>query len=377
MRHALRSPSPPPLHEFNLDAKLPTEVQDVFHQAEAIYPEWGLDWFRNLAHNGLAQGETALCFGIGQGMDTIILPVRFTQEEGVLRSLSNYYTSLFSPLAVGVPTLDNLAYLFRGLAQDRRGWHSLSLYPMAQDDPMFRQTLSALRAGGWLAFPYYGFGNWYMPVAKHSFAEYYAGLSSRLRNTAERKEKKFLAGGRGQITLVCDETGVETAISAWEKIYNASWKRPEPYPRFMPGLIRMCSARGWLRLGLAHYDGEPVAAQVWIVHASKACIYKLAYDEKYSKLSAGTVLSKFLMRHVLDEDRVAEVDYLIGDDEYKKDWMSHRRERWGIVAYNPRTMAGLLGASRESVGRMVKRVMGRASAGNRQLIGMKHDGSHT
>jgi CelD/BcsL family acetyltransferase involved in cellulose biosynthesis len=38
------------------------------------------------------------------------------------------------------------------------------------------------------------------------------------------------------------------------------------------------------------------------------------------------------MRHVLDVDRAAVVDYLTGDDAYKRDWMSHRRERVGVSA---------------------------------------------
>ena len=43
------------------------------------------------------------------------------------------------------------------------------------------------------------------------------------------------------------------------------------------------------------------------------------------------------MQHVIDTDHVEEVDYLTGDDAYKQDWMSHRRERIGLVAFNPRT----------------------------------------
>ena len=74
------------------------------------------------------------------------------------------------------------------------------------------------------------------------------------------------------------------------------------------------------------------------------------------------------MRHVIEVDRVKEVDYLIGDDPHKQFWMSHRRERWGIVAYNPRTLTGALGLLREVLGRLAKNffpgVRGRLSAKN-------------
>jgi CelD/BcsL family acetyltransferase involved in cellulose biosynthesis len=51
---------------------------------------------------------------------------------------------------------------------------------------------------------------------------------------------------------------------------------------------------------------------------------KIAYDEQYAKLSIGTVLTT-LMPYVIDVDRVRIVDYLSGDDEYKRTWLSHRR----------------------------------------------------
>jgi len=113
---------------------------------------------------------------------------------------------------------------------------------------------------------------------------------------------------------------------------------------------------GALRLGILSVDGEPAAAQLWIVHHGKALIYKLAYDERFADLSVGTILSATLFQHALDVDKVTEVDYLSGDDGYKKDWMSQRRERWGILALNPRTPRGVLAIARHVGGRAVKRV---------------------
>ena len=67
------------------------------------------------------------------------------------------------------------------------------------------------------------------------------------------------------------------------------------------------------------------------------------------------------MQHVLDVDKVDEVDYLSGDDAYKKDWMSHRRERWGVLAMNPRTIRGALAVVQHLGGRAVKRAVQRVS----------------
>ncbi len=102
--------------------------------------------------------------------------------------------------------------------------------------------------------------------------------------------------------------------------------------------------------------GEPIAAQLWIVAHGRAEIYKLAYDENFKQYSPGTLVTAMLMQHVFEQDKVREVDYLIGDDPYKTTWMSQRRERWGIVAYNPRTLLGLLGLGLELAGRALKRL---------------------
>ena len=48
-----------------------------------------------------------------------------------------------------------------------------------------------------------------------------------------------------------------------------------------------------------------------------------------------------MMAHVIEQDGVSTVDYLTGDDNYKRDWMSTRRERRGIAAYNTGTPPGL------------------------------------
>jgi CelD/BcsL family acetyltransferase involved in cellulose biosynthesis len=127
-------------------------------------------------------------------------------------------------------------------------------------------------------------------------------------------------------------------------------------------LIRTCAQQGWLRLGICRVDGEPAAAQLWIVANGIASIYKLAYDEKFASLSIGSILTARLMRHAIDIDKVREIDYLTGDEPYKQDWMSHRRTRWGIVAFNLRSPRGLLSAARHiGASKLKSWILGRGS----------------
>jgi hypothetical protein len=284
---------------------------------------------------------------------------RWTGSRQVL-SLSNYYTSLYAP---GVADLGHdpgasVGALIREVCRTSPICDTIQLSPLPEEDPVFSHLCEALRKEGMVVKTYFSFGNWYLPVDGRTFEQYLGSIPSILRNTLNRKSRRLAASGRATLRIVTGGDEVESGIADYERVYAASWKVPEPHPRFMAGLIRTCADLGWLRLGLLHVDGEPAAAQVWIVNGGTASIYKLAYQDRFADLSVGSLLTAHLMRHAIDVDKVATVDYLTGDDAYKKDWMSHRRERWGILALNPRTVKGLKGIARHAGGRVIRNLFG-------------------
>lgn len=282
-------------------------------------------------------------------------------------SLTTYYSSLYAPiLALGHNEPALLERLFDSVCAGSPTWDVVRLHPLAAAAASFQLLVEALRRQGMFVQTYFCFGNWYLDVAGQSFDQYLAARPSVLRNTLTRKSKKLKSSGRAKVRIVTGGDELGEAIADYRRVYGKSWKVPEPWPDFMAGLIRAFAAVDALRLGLVHVDGEPAAAQVWIVNGPTASIYKLAYDEKFSDLSVGTVLTAHLMQQVIDVDKVSTVDYLTGDDPYKKDWMSHRRERWGILALNRGTINGMAGIVRHAGGRFVKgllsRVRGQAGA---------------
>jgi len=138
-------------------------------------------------------------------------------------------------------------------------------------------------------------------------------------------------------------------------VYESSWKTPEPYPGFIPGLVADLAASGSLRLGVARLGDRAVAAQLWSIRGGRAAIVKLAHRTDSTEFSPGTLLTVHMMQLAIERDGVTEVDYLIGDDAYKRNWMTARRERWGIVAYATRSPIGLALVLRELAGRTAKR----------------------
>ncbi|HEX8886352.1 MAG TPA: GNAT family N-acetyltransferase, partial [Noviherbaspirillum sp.] len=309
---------------------LPTQASGLFeHSVTQRGLFFSLPWFSHLAASGLEGDARLRLYGVhekGNGSPALMLPMReVAGSYGVrrLEGLSNWYSSLYG--IVGEVQSDQrqaINALVASIAAERPRWDVLDLHPLDPADPSFAALLQALRAAGMATQRYFCFHNWYLDVAGRCYDDYAAGLPSRLKNTLKRKGRQLEKSGRARFDIVTGGEQLESAIAAYEKVYAASWKSPEPSPDFMPGLMRLCAAQGWLRLGIATVDGEPAAAQLWIVCAGVASIYKLAYDERFASLSVGSLLTERLMRHVIDIDRVREVDYLTGDDAYKRDWMS-------------------------------------------------------
>lgn len=326
------------------------------------------DWFRNLSESCLGPGETAAIFTAEDRDGDILaaLPARRHVAAELfpgiraISSLTNFYSCSYLPMTR--PDIDLSAacrILVTAMTADRSRPEILNLDTLPREAPQFDALLSALRAAGWPARPYFHFGNWFEDVAGLDYDAYLARRPSRLRNTVVRKQRQLSRSHDVRFEVCQAPAELSAALAAYDEIYADSWKTAEPFPGFTPGLVRHAAATGVLRLGLCHLDGAPAAAQIWLTYNGRATIFKLAYVERYRRYSLGTLLTAHMMRHALEVDHVAEVDFGRGDDAYKQDWLSQRRERWGILACNPRRIRGLAAAGRHLLGPALKDLLRR------------------
>ena len=283
------------------------------------------------------------------------------------------------PIVARARHMQRRAWLFLAVEETKASawanWYSLRWRPIGEPE-LFQHILAAFRDGlvpvlelapleetaelaqacrdtGWIPFAEPATASWQAETAGLDFDAYWARRPAQLRNTAERKAK-----AAGLEIAVHDRFDAD-AWAAYEEVYRASWKPEEGSPAFLRALAEQEGAAGTLRLGIARKDGEAVAAQLWLVENEEAWIHKLAYREDAKALSPGTVLSMAMFRHVLDEDRVARIDYGTGDEPYKADWMDSKRILWRLSAYNRRTLGGLAGAARAAASSLVRRARSR------------------
>ncbi len=361
--NAIRSPDSSKLESgdlFTVDVyrhpnELPADVRDFFAAAESDDFQFGLAWYENLVDAVFEKHDGIRVFVLlRKGKPVTVLPllVNKTPLGYKVEGLGNFYTTLYSPAVAHDVRYRDLVVLIKAVTKIFGPLKSIRFSSMDPDSMGYRMLQNALHAAQFADFEFFCFGNWYFPQSA-DWKTYLAGLRGTTRSTIKRMTKKFADAG-GTLEIVTDGTGLIEAIAAYEQVYASSWKVAEPFPKFIPGLVNLSKDKGWLRLGVARLEGKPVAAQLWIVINGKANIYKLAYDENFKAYAPGTVLTACLMEHVIDKDRVTEVDFLAGDDPYKRFWMSERRERWGIIAYNPKTAGGILGSVGEVTRRMVK-----------------------
>ncbi len=339
-------------------AAFPASATQLLALAEQDSFDLGADWFALLTHTALSPGQQpSWVHGTTPGGQQLLLPLlKEPAGGGRFRSLTNFYSTRYRPLLTpGVASEDLAAWIGLWVAKARPSM--VTFEAMAVEHPAFQALEAGLRDAGLLPYRYFAFGNWYLKAEGLSWEAYVKTLSSKLRNTLKRLGRKFEAESAGRFDIVTSastQQQVQAALAAYEAVYASSWKAPEPFPKFLPGLVDLAARKGWLRLGVAYAGEQPVAAQIWLVVAGRACIYKVGYDERFSAFSPGALLTGQLMQYVLEVDRVREVDYLVGDDSYKRIWMSDRRERWGLVAYNPKSLTGLMLAGREAAWRRIK-----------------------
>nr|VFJ48022.1 MAG: Acetyltransferase (GNAT) domain-containing protein [Candidatus Kentron sp. FM]VFJ64606.1 MAG: Acetyltransferase (GNAT) domain-containing protein [Candidatus Kentron sp. FM]VFK19300.1 MAG: Acetyltransferase (GNAT) domain-containing protein [Candidatus Kentron sp. FM] len=313
--------------------QLPSGADALFAKCQKDSLFFSRPWFENLVVTSLEGDQAMLLACVVEGDSVLAILPLMTDKGDRYYSLSNRYSSLYSLLLADGAEQEILTCLARGLR--RLPFHSLRLEPVADNDANIDSLQRAMESSGFECHRYFRFFNWAHRLQEKSYDEYMAARPARVRSTIARKHRKLEREHGCDIRLY---TGgdLQQAVKDYQAVYRASWKGSEPIAGFIMGLVNTLSESGWLRLAVLYAAGQPAAAQLWFVVHGKAGIFRLAYDDAWRRYSPGSILTGYLMAYVIDTDKVHELDFLMGNDRYKQDWMSERRERWGMIFANRR-----------------------------------------
>jgi len=342
--------------------ELPTAYQALMTAAGRDNFFHGYAWFCNLVQTTLEDGANLRIYaveatdesnGTSRPLASLVCRTPAAKNGSILHSrpvgqrtlsaMTNFQTCSYSPaLDSGGDISQATSTLVDAIFEDNSRWDVIDLNCMDRKAPYFSELQAALRRTGMVVRAYPHFGSWYDRF-DDGYDNYLKGRSAsdrkELQNYA-RKARKLARNNEMTLRVFSTPDELGQALQAYDAITAASWKPPEFYPRFTRGLFEAAAATGVLRLGVLYVDGEPAATEVGLVTDGRATMIKTAYNQRFRKQSVGAIVMQQVIKHLVDEEKVKEVDFGRDDQSYKSLWLTQRRERWGLLAVSPRTFAG-------------------------------------
>jgi len=151
-------------------------------------------------------------------------------------------------------------------------------------------------------------------------------LSPKFRARLRQSEAKLRRRGNLEYSEASSPDALGEAWDAVLEVERRSWKWTKgititsaAYRDFYRTLATRLAEAGWLRLGILHFQGRPVAYSLMAKTGSSAVFLKTGYDESLADCSPGSI-SMLIAFERLAAEGVSRINMLSGDWEYKSKW---------------------------------------------------------
>ena len=101
---------------------------------------------------------------------------------------------------------------------------------------------------------------------------------------------------------------------------------------FYEQISHWAAGRGALRVAMLRVDDLPIAMQLAVEEAGAHFAIKSSYDATYRRFSPGKLLLHAIVERAFMR-RLSSVELLGAEDDYKRQWASHSRDRLALQAY--------------------------------------------
>ncbi|MCD6322102.1 MAG: GNAT family N-acetyltransferase [Clostridiales bacterium] len=229
----------------------------------------------------------------------------------------------------------SLATILDFLVKKETDWDIIDFYSIPEENNYFSILNKAVTGLCLAHHEYLAFGDWFVGNIKCSGEDYFSKLPKKIRKDVSYCHRRLEKMGDLEFKVIKNGDNLDSYMDLYYQVYAKSWQRKEGIgPTFHRDLAAILVKHGWLRLGFLSLDGAVLAAQFWLTCDGTSYILKTVYDQDHKKYSPGKVLTAEMMKYVIDVDRVTFIDYVQGDEPYKKDWTPERRERKGLIVFN-------------------------------------------
>ena len=338
---------------------LPPKYDQFFNQMAQQNFFCGRPWFENLVRTTLENGARLRLYAVEairenhSPLALLITTIPAAQNGARIRgwwvhksSVAGFtnYQSYTHTLLLPESTANTTEVVRRLVAKiqlEQRSLIDLNLF--APTSPSLSLLMWAFKDAGMPVCTYDYAGNWMEDTSHLDYQRYLKNRSKSIRKGTQRKKRRLQETHDIRFEIITEELQAEKAIALFDAVYTKSWKEPDYFNDFTPGLIRTCAEQGTLRLGVLYVDGEAASVEMCIVANKQATFAKSAYDPKYSDYSVSSILLLHVIEHVITTDQVQQISFGVFDDPYKKSWCKQRNELWGVVAFNTKTFWGKIG----------------------------------
>ncbi len=228
----------------------------------------------------------------------------------------------------------HLHLILDDLKRNFRGWDILEFGSIPEENGFYEVIKMGVEKTGLKLEEFACYGDWYNDAVDPSGEIFFSKLPSGVRKDILYCKRRLEKSGDVEFKIITREN-IEEAMNDYYVVYSKSWQEKEGIgPNFHRDLGKMAGKNGWLRLGFLRFNNQPIAAQFWMKCDDHAFILKTVYDQEFKKYSPGKILTSEMVKSMIDIDKVGTIDYVQGDETYKKDWTPKRRERKGIRVFN-------------------------------------------
>lgn len=253
-----------------------------------------------------------------------------------LKSLTSFYSAIAEPIFMAnVEQQHDVFFQLCQCVRDKNYWHKMTLGPFNDSGSLCKIIQDV--------FGYHRIysiaANWYQSNII-SAEKYIENRPSRLKNTIKRNRNKLLKNHEVNVKTVTNLIDFNQCFLQYQNIYQQSWKGEEGSYDFIQAVCQSALLQNKLRMGMLYVDDVAVATQLWFVEKHTASIFKLAYHPDYRQYSVGSILSMALSEHVIEHDKVNQIEFGMGNEPYKQEWMSAVQQRITLECFNVKTLKG-------------------------------------
>lgn len=322
-------------------------------EGRAHLPFLSFDWFDVWLKHFLEQDRLLVVLLYTDGRLSAIAPCvlragRFKRTRVRRIELMGNAYSPFRYFVLGAGSRETyvgrLALILSAMSKAEVSWDMMEFSGLPEENGLFAVVKEALVAAKLRPMEYDDFGDWYVDNIGVTGDEYLAALPGKIRKDIAYCRRRLEKLGRLEFRLIENREAVQAHMQMYYDVYAKSWQKTERVgPTFHRDLAHAAASQGWLRLGFLFLDGIPISSQFWIACRKTSYILKTIYDQSFKKYSPGKLLTAEMMKYAIDVDNVTSVDYVQGDEPYKRDWTPMRRQRKGLRVFNNNIKGRCLG----------------------------------